>query len=106
MYGNWLKIESAYAAQPGQPASSSVSYAGYDGKHHHWIITGVGTDNSYFLATSNSPAWDGAKWTDVYPADHGTAITHGPSGGKYTLVSSGPGPSGKMMTYSSVCTKQ
>lgn len=106
MYGNWLKIEAAYPAQAGQPAITSTSYAGYDAKRHHWIITGVGTDNSYFTATSTSSTWDGAKWTDVYPVDHGTAVTHGPSGGKYTLVSSGPGPSGKMMTYTSACTKQ
>ena len=106
MFGNWLKIESVYPAQAGQPATSGVTYAGYDAKKHQWVTTGVGTDNSYFVATSTSPTWDGAKWTDVYPADHGTAVTHGPSGGKYTLVSSGPGASGKMMTYSSVCTKQ
>jgi hypothetical protein len=106
MFGDWLKIESSYAAQAGQPAASGVSYAGYDAKRHHWIVTGVGTDNSYFTAISSSPTWDGAKWTDAYPADHGTAVTHGPSGGKYTLVSSGPGPTGKMMTYTSVCTKQ
>ena len=106
MYGDWLKISSAYAAQRGQPGMSGTTYAGYDEAHHHWVTEGVGTDNSYFVATSTSPTWDGAKWVDVYPADHGTAVTRGPSGGKYTLVSTGPGPSGKMMTYNSVCNKQ
>ena len=106
MFGNWLRIEGALPAQNGAPAGSSTTFAGYDSQHRRWVITGVGTDNSYFTAISNSTAWDGSKWTDVYPDDHGTALVHGPSGGRYTLVSTGPDGHGKMTTSHAVCTKR
>ena len=105
MYGKWLKIESTYPAQNGDPASTGMTFLGYDSKRGHWVVTGLGADGSYFTATSTSPKYDGSTWTDAFPADHGTAVIHMPSNARYTLDASQPGDKGKMETSHSVCTR-
>ena len=79
MFGSWLKIYAAYPTQGEAPATSGPTFLGYDAKHHRWVITGVATDDTYFTASSNSPAWDGSKWTDAFSNDHGTALVHAPA---------------------------
>lgn len=106
MYGNWLKVDSEYPAQNGQPAGTGVTFFGYDPKNKRWIVTGVGNEGSYFTAYSNSPNYDGAKWIDAYPNDHGTAIVHVTSNNRYTLDTTAPGAAGKTMTQHAVCTRQ
>jgi hypothetical protein len=106
MYGNWLRVASAYPAQAGAPAGTATTFVGYDSKHTHWIVTGVGTDGSYFTSYSNSPAFDGSKWIDAYPNDHGTALFHMPSSASYTMDTTGPDQKGKMSSSHTVCTKQ
>lgn len=58
MYGNWLRIDASYPAQNGQPAGTGVTFFGYDSKNKRWVVTGVGTDGSYFTASSTSPAFN------------------------------------------------
>jgi len=106
MFGNWLKIDAAYLAQGGAPATSGATFVGYDAKHRRWVITGVATDDTYFTASSSSPAWDGSKWTNAFPNDHGTAVVHAPANGKYTVESSTPNMQGKMVMSHTICTKQ
>jgi hypothetical protein len=106
MFGDWLKIESAYPAQGGGPAGNGVTFFGYDSKHSRWIVTGVGTDGSYFTSVSMSPAFDGSKWTDQYPNDHGTAVLHMTKATEYTMDTQMPNPKGKTMTQHAICTKQ
>jgi hypothetical protein len=106
MYGNWLRIDASYPAQNGQPASTSVTFFGYDAKHTRWIVTGVGTDGSYFTSVSMSPTFNGSKWTNQYPADHGTAVIHMTQATQYSMDTQGPSPQGKMMTQHAVCVKQ
>jgi hypothetical protein len=106
MFGNWLRIDSAYPAQNGQPAGTGVTFFGYDAKNKRWVVTGVGTDGSYFMASSTSPAFDGAKFSDQYPNDHGTAVLHMSSSAQYSMDTQGPGSNGKMMTQHVVCTRQ
>lgn len=105
MYGKWLKIESSYPAQGGQPPTTGTTFFGYDSKHARWVVTGLGEDGSYFTAISTSPKYDGSTWTDVFPADHGTAVIHMPSNARYTLDAKVPGDQGKMETTHAVCTR-
>ncbi len=105
LYGNWLRIDASYPAQAGQAAGTGTTFFGYDAKHARWIVTGVGTDGSYFTAMSTSPAFDGSKWADQYPNDHGTAVLHMTKTTQYSMDQQGPGPSGKVVTQHGVCTK-
>ncbi|MGA8533978.1 MAG: hypothetical protein WB615_07720 [Candidatus Tumulicola sp.] len=105
MYGNWLKIESDYPAQNGAPAGTATTFVGYDGKHGHWIATGVGTDDSYFTSYSKWPKFDGSKWYDAYPNDHGTATFQMPTSTSYTMQSVTPNAKGVMSSSHSICTK-
>lgn len=106
MYGNWLRIDAAYPAQNGQPAGTGVTFFGYDSKNKRWVVTGVGTDGSYFVSTSTSPAFNGSHWSDQYPADHGTAVLHMTQATQYSMDMQNPGAKGKMMTQHAVCTRQ
>jgi hypothetical protein len=106
MFGDWVRVESTYPAQNGGPAGSGVTFLGYDSKHARWIVTGVGTDGSYFTSVSMSPAFDGSKWTDQYPNDHGTAVLHMTKATEYTMDTQMPNPQGKMMTQHAICIKQ
>jgi hypothetical protein len=106
MFGDWLRIDSTYPAQGGAPAGTGVTFLGYDSKHARWIVTGVGTDGSYFTSVSMSPAFDGSKWTDQYPNDHGTAVLHMPTATQYTMDMQAPSSQGKMTSQHAICTKQ
>lgn len=106
MYSDWVRINATYPAQNGQPAGTGVTFFGYDSKKKQWVVTGVGTDGSYFVATSTSPAFNGSAWSNQYPADHGTAVLHMARSTQYSMDMQTPGKNGKMMTQHAVCTKQ
>jgi hypothetical protein len=106
MFGKWLKISASYSAQNGGTAGNGVTFVSYDTKTRRWIVTGASTDGAYFMATSASPNFDGSKWTDQYPNDHGTAVLHLTPYTKYTMEMTGPNEKGKMTTSRAVCTKQ
>ncbi|MBV8116951.1 MAG: hypothetical protein JOZ01_03175 [Candidatus Eremiobacteraeota bacterium] len=106
MFANWLSISSTYPAQNGQPGGSGSTYLGYDSKNKRWVITGVGTDGSYFTAYSNSRNYDGSHWVDAYPADGGTAVIHMPASNRYMLDSSLPNAQGKIVVEHAVCTRR
>lgn len=99
MYGNWLRIDASYAAQAGAPASTSVTFLGYNSKQRRWVVMGVGTDGSYFTSTSTSPAYNGSKWTDQFPNDHGTELIHMTRSTQYSMDVSGANAA------HAVCTK-
>jgi hypothetical protein len=105
MYGNWIRVNSSYPAQNGQPAGTGATFLGYDARNKRWIVTGVGTEGSYFTAYSNSPNYDGSKWVDAYPNDHGTALVHVISSTQYSLDTTNPGAQGKTVTAHTVCTR-
>jgi hypothetical protein len=105
LFGNWLRIDATYPASAGAPASTSVTFLGYDSKRGRWVVTGVGTDGSYFTSTSTSPAYDGSKWTDQFPNDHGTALVRMTQSTQYSLDVQTPDDRGKMSTAHAVCTK-
>jgi hypothetical protein len=106
MYGNWLRINSSYPAQNGAPAGTGVTFFGYDAKNKHWVVTGVGTDGSYFIATSSSPEFNGSKFMDQYPSDHGTTVLHMTKSTEYSMDTQAPNDKGKTMTQHAVCTRQ
>ncbi len=106
MYGNWLRSNATYLGDSGQPAGTSTTFIGYDAKKALWVVTGVGTDGTYFTATSSSPNFHGSTWTDVFPDDHGGTVIHLTPYTQYSMDSHGPDPTGKMSTNHTVCTKQ
>jgi hypothetical protein len=105
MYGRWLKIESAYPAQNGEPAGTAQIFFGYDSKHNRWIVGGVDTGGNYFMNYSNSTNFDGSQWHDGFPNQHGSAVVSLTPYTRYTVDSKGPNEQGKMVTSHEVCTK-
>ena len=105
MYGNWLRVDATYPAQNGAPAGTGVTFLGYDSKHGMWVVTGVGTDGSYFMSTSKSAAFNGSKWMDQYPNDRGTAVLHMTRSTQYSMDMTSP-MGRKPVTQHAVCTKQ
>jgi hypothetical protein len=106
MYGKWLKVDSTYPAENGEPAGTGQAYFGYDPKHSRWIFNGVNTSGEYFTNYSSSTNLDGSQWHDGYPNMGGSAVVHLTSHTKYTVDSKGPNERGKMITEHEVCTKQ
>ncbi len=106
MYGNWLHVSSTYPGQNGQPEGSGTTFFGYDSTNKRWVVSGIGTDGSYFIATSSSPTIDGSHWSDQYPADGGTAVFHMIQTTQYTLDSQAPGDKGTTVTSHAICTRQ
>jgi hypothetical protein len=62
-------------------------------------ITGLVGTWSCVTHTSTSPAYDGSKWTDQFPNDHGTALIHMTQSTRYSMDVQGP------TTAHAVCTK-
>jgi hypothetical protein len=106
MYGKWLKINSTFPAQNGEPAGTEQAFFGYDSKHGRWIVTGVGTGGDYFMNYSNSSNFDGSQWYDGFPNNHGSAVAHLTAYTRYTVDSKGPNAQGKIVTEHEVCTRQ
>jgi hypothetical protein len=105
MYGKWLKSDSKYPAQNGDPAGTGQSFIGYDSMSKRWVIAGVDTAGEYFVNYSNSANMDGSTWHDGYPNMHGSAIVHMTST-QYVVDTKGPGAGGKTVTSHEVCTKR
>jgi hypothetical protein len=106
MYGKWLKIDSTYPAQNGEPAGTEQAFFGYDSKHGRWIVTGVSTSGEYFMNYSNSTNFNGSQWYDGFPNQHGSAVVGLTPYTRYTVDSKGPNEQGKTITTHEVCTKQ
>jgi hypothetical protein len=104
MWGTWVKVDSTYPAQNGQPAATGIGVIGYDAKHHRWFSDGFDTNGGYGSGYSNSATLAGSKWFDGYPNNNGGA-TVTMSKNQYSVDSKGAGTNGKMTTSHQVCTR-
>ncbi|HEY2473791.1 MAG TPA: hypothetical protein VGI19_03225 [Candidatus Cybelea sp.] len=73
MYGPWLRLTASYPAQRGQPAGTAVKFLGYDPGNRRWVVSSIDDSGGYYVIYSDSPAFNGSRWRDGYPADGGTA---------------------------------
>jgi hypothetical protein len=104
MFGNWLKIDSTYPAQGGQPAATGVGFFGYDAKQGRWYVTNIDTLGNYSSNYSTSKSLGGSSWHDGYPNNGGSA-TVSVSKNQYAVDGKSAGPNGKTMTTHEVCTR-
>lgn len=82
LYGNWLRVDSTYAAKPGQAPATAVTFLGRDDANQRWIITAATEAGQYWVRSSTSNHLDGSKWIDAYPADGATAVLGLPQPGR------------------------
>lgn len=106
MWGMWLRGDSSYPAQNGEPAGTGISLVRYDSHAGHWLIVGADTGGTAFTATSSSHAFDGSHWVDAYPADNGWANIHVNGMNAWTIDSSGPDGHGHTVVSHEVCTRR
>jgi hypothetical protein len=104
MFGNWLKIDTDYPAQNGQPAAKGMGVFGYDAKQGRWYVASVDTTGSYSSAYSTSKNLGGSKWHDGYPNNGGSA-TVSMSKNQYVVDSKGPDMHGNTVSSHEVCTR-
>jgi hypothetical protein len=104
MFGNWLRIDTDYPAQNGQPGAKGVGFFGYDAKQGRWYVASVDTMGGYSSAYSTSKSLGGSKWHDGYPNNNGSA-TVSMSKNQYTVDNKGAGMHGNVVTSHEVCTR-
>jgi hypothetical protein len=104
MWGPWLKVSATYPAQNGQPASTGMTFFGYDDKHSRWVVTSIDTGGGYSSSYSTSSMWGGSKWHDGYPNNGGSA-TVSASKNQFVIDGSGTSDQGKAMTSHQICTR-
>lgn len=105
MWGAWLRDDTRFPAQNGEPGGTGISFTRYDSHAGKWVITGADTGGTLFTATSSNHAFDGSRWVDVYPADNGWANLHMPSSHEVVIDSGTPDGHGHTMTDHDVCTR-
>lgn len=105
MYGPWLRLNASYPAQHDQPAGTAVKFLGYDTAHKRWIVSSVDDSGGYYVIYSNSPAFDGSRWNDGYPADGGTASIRVVSANEYIFDAANPDGHGHMSQTHTICTR-
>lgn len=90
-WGAWVRVETSFAPQNGQPADSASVFVGFDAKAKQWNIISADIDGSYYTRSSRSRAFDGSHWVDRYPADGAKAVVGLRGKQQYTfdLVSTG-----------------
>ena len=105
MWGSWLKTESTFPAQNGQPAGSGLTFLGYDAANRRWYVSFLNTAGEYGSAYSTSKTWGGSKWQDGYPNNHGSSSITA-SKNQFSIDTKMAGANGKTMTSHEVCTKE
>jgi hypothetical protein len=73
-YGTWLRLNAAFAAEPGQKPLTAVTFIGFDSGNKRWIISSTQSSGDYFVRASVSKHLSGSWWVDAYPADGATAV--------------------------------
>lgn len=102
-WGVWVRADTTFPTQGGQPADVSSTFVGYDSDAKQWNIISIDRAGSYYTRMSKSPAFSGSHWTDGYPADGGQAvITVTPK--QYSFDLTTPGTDGPHISHT-VCSR-
>lgn len=104
-WGPWVRVNTTFAPQNGQPADSASVFVGFDAKAKQWNIIAIDIDGSYYTRSSASKAFDGSHWVDVYPADGAKAIVGLRGKRQYTFDLVTAGPKGHAPTSHTLCTR-
>lgn len=105
-WGAWVRADTTFAPQNGQPADTASTFVGFDASTKQWNIVSVDNDGSYYTRSSTSKSFDGSHWVDGYPADGAKAVIRVRGKQQYTFELVGRGPNGRPATSSTVCTRE
>jgi hypothetical protein len=73
-WGAWLRADTTFAPQNGEPADTAATFVAYDSAAKRWNIVSLDVSGSYYTRFSTSRAFNGSRWIDGYPADNGRAV--------------------------------
>ncbi|HZT03216.1 MAG TPA: hypothetical protein VFA39_13215 [Steroidobacteraceae bacterium] len=102
----WVRADTTFAPQNGQPADAAFTFVGFDSNTKQWNIVSVDNDGSYYTRSSKSKSFDGSHWVDGYPADGARAVIRLRGKRQYTFDLASPGPKGRAETSNTVCTRE
>lgn len=105
-WGAWVRVETTFAPQNGQPADSASVFVGFDAKAKQWNIISIDIDGSYYTRSSRSQAFGGSRWVDVYPADGSKAVVGLRGKRQYTFDLVTAGKKGRSSSSHTICTRQ
>ncbi len=104
-WGSWVRADTTFAPQNGQPADTASTFVGFDAAAKRWNIISIDTDGSYYTRYSTSRAFDGSHWVDGYPADGAKAHIRAQGGRQYVFELISPGQDGHGQTSTTTCTR-
>jgi hypothetical protein len=105
LWGAWVRADTTFAPQNGQPANSASTFVGFDRDAKRWNIVSLDIAGSYYTRYSGSAAFNGSRWADGYPADGANAVIRLRGTRQYTFDLVSPGRGGRAETSSTVCTR-
>lgn len=105
MWGAWLRADTTFAPQNGQPKDVAQTFVGFDSAAKRWNIVSIDADGSYYTRYSTSREFDGSHWADGYPADGGRAVIGTPNPRQYTFDFTGRPSNGRTDVSHTVCTR-
>jgi hypothetical protein len=103
-WGAWVRADTTFAPQNGQPADTASTFVGFDAATKRWNIVSINADGSYYTRYSTSKAFDGSHWLDGYPADGAAALIRADER-QYTFEFTASGKDGHDDTSKTVCTR-
>lgn len=104
-WGAWVRADTTFAPQNGQPADTASTFIGFDAQAKRWHIVSINADGSYYTRHSSSKALDGSRWSDGYPADGAQATIRVRPGRQYTFEFVTSGKDGRAESSKTVCTR-
>jgi hypothetical protein len=104
-WGAWVRADTTFAPQNGQPADRASTFVGFDATTRQWNIISIDADGSYYTRYSKSRSFDGSHWLDGYPADGAKALIRTEGKRRYTFALVSPGRSGRDHTAKTECTR-
>ena len=105
MWGAWLRADTTFAPQNGQPKDVAQTFVGFDAAAKRWNIVSIDADGSYYTRYSSSRDFNGSHWVDGYPADGGKAVI-GVSPHMYTFDFTGRPTNGKVDISHTACMRE
>lgn len=105
-WGAWVRVDTTFAPQNGQPADTASTFVGFDTQAKRWNIVSIDRDGTYYTRLSKSKAFDGSQWVDGYPADGAQAVIRVRGNRQYTFALVARRSHGQAQTSTTVCTRK
>jgi hypothetical protein len=105
-WGAWVRADTLFAPQNGQPEDRRSVFVGYDVSAKRWNIVALDMDGTYYTRYSRSPYLNGSRWLNSYPVDNAKAIIRTYGGSRYTFSLNQPATNGQPADSSmTTCTR-